>query len=149
MESPHLSHDPRRDTLPNFGKGAWPWIKNSNWMWSTNLSKKGFKKIQIWSKRSWWVKIRVQYDQASLKQGVKSAEHTCTKRYTNTLWAHNIPSHISHDIPITCLPLINASKPHTAALLSSGKTYLASIAELFWFVYFWSTTTCQKRYPWK
>lgn len=37
--------------------------------------------------------------------------------------------------PTTCFPLMNASKPHTAALSSKGKTYFASMGTLLWFVY--------------
>ena len=45
------------------------------------------------------------------------------------------------NLPMTCLPLIKASKPQTTAMSSSGKTYLASIASLLWLRYSCSTTT--------
>lgn len=37
--------------------------------------------------------------------------------------------------PTMCFPLMNASKPHTAALSSRGKTYFASMGTGLWFVY--------------
>lgn len=45
--------------------------------------------------------------------------------------------------PTMCFPLINASKPHTAAISSSGKTYLASSAWSLLLWYSCNTTTWQ------
>lgn len=43
--------------------------------------------------------------------------------------------------PTTCFPLMNASKPQTAAESPKGNTYLASMGTGLWLVYFWKTTT--------
>ena len=47
--------------------------------------------------------------------------------------------------PTMCFPLMKASKPHTAALSSKGKTYFASMGTWLWFVYVWKTTTWRRK----
>lgn len=47
--------------------------------------------------------------------------------------------------PTMCFPLMNASKPHTAALSSKGKIYLASMGTELWFVYVWKTMTWRRK----
>lgn len=46
--------------------------------------------------------------------------------------------------PTMCFPLMNASKPQTAALSSKGKIYFASMGTELWFVYVWKTMTWRR-----
>lgn len=45
--------------------------------------------------------------------------------------------------PTTCLPLMKASNPQTAAHSVNGKTYLASMGAELRLVYFWKMTTLE------
>lgn len=83
----------------------------------------------------WWglyIRQRLAMEDLSVEAG-------CTRVMAVCVAKDSMPFLLTS--PTMCFPLMNASKPHTAALSSNGKIYFASIGTWLWFVYVWKTMT--------